>query len=66
MKTELTIRSSLEHDGDGVVRYHLLADSRDFRGAVFAWGSESEVATLAKLLVGFPKSRSDFVEYSFG
>jgi hypothetical protein len=51
----LSIGSTHNHDGDGdgVVRYHLAADSREFRGTVFAWGSESDAADLAKLHSGF-------------
>ena len=66
MKTHLVIRSSLEHDGDGMVRYHVSAESADFRGATFAWGSESDAADLAMLLVRFPASPESVVEFRFG
>jgi len=66
MKTQLSISSTLDHDGDGVVRYHLSADSREFRGTVFAWGSESDAADLAKLISGFPMSPESVIEFGFG
>jgi len=66
MNSRLTVRSDLQHDGDGIVRYHIRADSPDFRGSTSAWGNDSDCADLAKLLAGFPKSLSSSVEFTFG
>jgi hypothetical protein len=66
MVSRLTISSSLEHDGDGVVRYRIEACSPDFCGKTWTWGSETDAGELAKLLRGFPTSPSAKVEFDFG
>lgn len=66
MKSCLTVRSDLEHDGDGLVRYYIRAESPDFRGTAVAWGDDSACAELGKLLAGFPKTPHASVEFTFG
>jgi len=66
MPTRLAISSHLEHDGDGIVRYRIEAENRDFRGAAWAWGNETDAADLAALLRGFPSGVNSKIEYGFG
>lgn len=66
MKNVLSVRSTLGHDGDGVVRYTIRAVSDDFAGSTMAWGNVEQPSQLAILLSGFPKAVGDSVGYSFG
>jgi hypothetical protein len=66
MKNVLSVRSTLGHDGDGVVRYTIRAVSDDFAGSTMAWGNVEQPTQLAILLSGFPKAVGDSVDYNFG
>jgi hypothetical protein len=66
MPGQLRISSSLEHDGDGVVRYRIDAKSREFRAAALAWGTDADAEKLAALLKGFPARPDARVEFGFG
>jgi hypothetical protein len=66
MGHHLAIFSRLEHDGDGLVRYRIAAESGDFRGETELWGGEGDVKELAALLRGFPSAIDSSAEYSFG
>jgi hypothetical protein len=62
----ISIYSSLEHDGDELVRFQVGARSKDFRGSTLAWGYVSQLAELATRLVGFPKANGVPVAFQFG
>jgi hypothetical protein len=66
MDAQLIVESSLEHDGDGCVRYVLSAQNQTFRGSAYAWGNPENHLELADALAGFPTSSSGRVSYSFG
>jgi hypothetical protein len=66
MAAHLAISSLLEHDGDGVVTYRVEAQSRDFRGAAYVWGNDTDAHELAGLLRAFPQSPTSRVEFVFG
>jgi hypothetical protein len=65
-KDHLTIDSTLNHDGDGVVHYRIVAENAGFRGATGAWGNAEDALTLASALVGFPNNPQQRVEFEFG
>jgi hypothetical protein len=62
----LSIQSTLDHDGDEIVRFRISAKNVEFEATVMVWGNESDAKELASLLSGFPKSMPAQVEYSFG
>ena len=66
MRSALVLESSLEHDGDGLVRYWLSVESVDFRASASAWGYEDEHLKFAGALAGFPASTSSSLKYKFG
>jgi hypothetical protein len=66
MKELLSIRSDLDHDGDGLVRFRLSAENAEFRAATQAWGSEESVRSLLSAVDGFPRSVPDRAEFTFG
>ena len=66
MDAELVVESSLEHDGDGLVRYVLSAHNRTFRASAYAWGNTEDHLELANALVAFPASSSARINYRFG
>lgn len=66
MRDQLAIRSSLEHDGDGLVRFHISVENVEFRATTLAWGYEENVRELVSALKGFPKTGSDRVEFTLG
>ena len=66
MEPSLVIASSLNHDGDGLVRISVAATSEAFHAETSAWGNAEQISVLAASLVGFPQSRTDTVRYNFG
>jgi hypothetical protein len=66
MANRLAISSDLDHDGDGVVRYRIDAQSPDFRGGVWAWGNDTTAGELTRVLQGFPRNVGQKVEFTFG
>jgi len=66
MTNFLSICSSLEHDGDELVRFQVGASSKDFSGCTLAWGYASQLTELAACLAGFPKAGSVPVAFQFG
>jgi hypothetical protein len=66
MQSVLILESSLEHDGDGLVRYLLTIENDRFRATTSAWGYEDEHLTFASSLAGFPVTSSSSLNYKFG
>ncbi|WP_242103698.1 hypothetical protein [Lysobacter sp. M2-1] len=66
MQSVLILESSLEHDGDGLVRYYLTVESDRFRASTSAWGYEDEHLKFAGSLAGFPAASSSSLNYKFG
>src|SRR5690606_39202203 len=66
MHAALDIRSSLEHDGDGLVRYSVRFSNRDFSASTSVWASVGAHLDLAAALEGFPTSSSSEVRYRLG
>lgn len=66
MQSVLILESSLEHDGDGLVRYRLTIENDRFRASTSAWGNEDEHLTFAGSLTGFPAASSSTLNYKFG
>jgi hypothetical protein len=65
-EAEISIRSSLEHDGDGCVRYGISARSPTFAGSALAWGNTDNHLKLAEALTGFPSNTSSRLSYRLG
>ena len=66
MDAELIVESSLDHDGDGCVRYIVSIHNQTFRAAAYAWGNTTDHLGLADVLAGFPASPSARAPYRFG
>lgn len=66
MKNTLTIRTGLSHDGDGLVRIDIVAESEGFSATTLAWTNCQEHLKLAALLEGFPKASGSQVAFQFG
>lgn len=66
MQSTLILESSLDHDGDGLVRYWLTIENDDFRGSTSAWGYEDNHLKFAEALEGFPVTSSSSLSYKFG
>jgi hypothetical protein len=66
MQSVLVLESSLEHDGDGLVRYRLTIENDRFRASTSAWGYEDEHLKFAESLAGFPAASSSSLNYKFG
>ena len=66
MGNTLSIRAHLGHDGDGLVRFDIVAESEGFAGATLAWADCHDHLELAALLEGFPKSSGSEVAFQFG
>jgi hypothetical protein len=66
MQSALVLESSLEHDGDGLVRYWLSVENGHFRASTSAWGYEDEHLKFAGSLAGFPADTSSSLNYKFG
>jgi|SRR5688572_8137172 hypothetical protein len=66
MRDQLIISGSLDHDGDGLVRFRITAENVEFRGTTLAWGTEDTIRELVSALAGFPKASSDRAEFVFG
>jgi hypothetical protein len=66
MANFLSISSSLEHDGDELVRFQIGARSKDFAGSTLAWGYVPQLTEFAACLAGFPKAGSVPVVFQFG
>ena len=60
------ISGSLDHDGDGIVRYHVLVTSNYFSAATQCWGNADEVLKLADSLSGFPYDHGVPLCFRFG
>ena len=66
MRPHLSVSSSLEHDGDELVRYTVALQSAEFSAATAAWGNVGEHLELAEVLKKFPGSPESSVKYQFG
>jgi hypothetical protein len=66
MEAVLSVESSLEHDGDHLVRYSINLANPRFAASTSAWGADGDHLRLADALEGFPKSASSTVDYRFG
>ena len=66
MKDQLIISGTLDHDGDGLVRFRITAENVEFRGTTLTWGAAENVAELLSALAKFPKTSSDRVEFMLG
>jgi hypothetical protein len=66
MENTLTIRTGLSHDGDGLVRLDIIAESEGFSGMTLAWANCQKHLELATLLEGFPKASGSQVTFQFG
>jgi len=66
MTNSLTIFSSLEHDGDELIRFRICAQSKNFSASTLTWGYASQLSELAACLAGFPTAGSDPIFFQFG
>lgn len=66
MGNTLSIRTHLGHDGDGLVRFDIVAESEGFSGATLAWANCQDHLELAALLEGFPKDSGSDLSFQFG
>jgi hypothetical protein len=66
MPAQLVIESSLNHDGDGLVRYVITASNDEFSASTLAWGNLDDHLAFADALSGFPSSSTSTVSYTFG
>jgi len=66
MEASLHVSSTLEHDGDGCVRYSVGISNRDFSASTWAWGGTEDHLALADALTGFPQASSSRATYKFG
>lgn len=62
----LKIAGSLDHDGDGLLRFSISAAAGDFSGEALAYGNAQQLLQLANLLEGFPTSTKAEVTFRFG
>ena len=62
----LSVGSSLDHDGDGLVRYTVTLTNGSFHAAIEAWGDAEDHLRLATALEGFPQSTDARCTYTFG
>src|SRR5688572_2999871 len=66
MEAVFSVGSSLEHDGDQLVRYSIRLANPGFAARTATWGNVGDHLALADALEGFPKSSSSKVDYRFG
>lgn len=66
MDAVLSIGGSLEHDGDGLVRYTVSLTTPHFVAHTSTWGNLGDHLQLASALEGFPASSTSRVSYTFG
>ena len=66
MKAELSVSSSLDHDGDGLVRYTISLANDSFTATTAAWGDVEDHLRLAAALQGFPQSTDARCTFAFG
>ena len=66
MKKSLKISGDLDHDGDGVIRIYIAANSEHFSGVTSFWGTEEIINRLVAALAGFPSRTPAEVSYSCG
>jgi hypothetical protein len=66
MEAVLSVGSSLEHDGDQVVRYSISLANRSFAASTATWDNFGDHIQLADALEGFPTTSSSTVRYRFG
>ena len=66
MPIELSIRSTLQHGGDEVIRYSIAVISDKFSAATLTWANVDEHLELANALTGFPSSAASAISYQFG
>jgi hypothetical protein len=66
MHAALELGSSLEHDGDELVRYSVRLTNPDFSASTSVWGNVGDHFTFAAALEGFPASSSSVVRYTLG
>ena len=60
------ISGSLDHDGDWLVRYHVLVSSDCFSAATQCWGDVDEILELADNLARFPLGHDVPLRFTFG
>ena len=66
MDAVLAVSSSLEHDGDELVKYSVTLNNGEFAASTSAWGNLGEHLEFAAALEGFPASSDSTVTYRFG
>ena len=66
MKSVLSVESSLDHDGDELVKFHVALTTAEFSASTSAWGNVGDQLKLASALEGFPAHSSSKVTYRFG
>jgi hypothetical protein len=66
METKLTLEGTLEHDGDGICRFHLSLRNDDFSASTSVWGYEDNHLDFAEALSGFPQDSCSKIIYRFG
>jgi hypothetical protein len=66
MAATLRFESTLEHDGDGLVRFTVSAANEEFSASTGTWGQANDHLALASALKGFPTASSANVTYKFG
>ena len=66
MAASLQFETTLEHDGDGLVRYTVSAANEEFSATVGTWTQANSHVALASALTGFTVSSGDRVTCKFG
>ena len=66
MEASLILEGTLEHDGDGLCRFHLTLSNEDFSASSSVWGYSDNHLEFAAALSGFPSSTSSTFSYRFG
>ena len=66
MEATLEVGGSLEHDGDGLVRYTVRLSNGSFIASTSAWGNVGDHLQLAEALQDFPASADSTASYTFG
>ena len=66
MAASLRFESTLEHDGDGLVRFTVWAANEEFSASIGTWGQANDHLALASALKGFPTTSSANLTYTFG
>jgi hypothetical protein len=66
MSAVLRVESTLEHDGDGVVRFLFSGANDEFSASIGTWGQPDDHLSLASALRDLPTAPDTRVTYRFG